>query len=215
ATVTEFRRVLFRSAIYVANGWRTLQAIGWQHAEPVLRSLAYGLLARDEDPNPAKADLPPDRPWRHNQAIVAKIRSDWQDGKPNAGATTELLQTLRHASADEAAGKVVELLNNGVAAQSIWDGLFETAGELLMRRPGIVSLHAVTSTNALHFAWQNSGDDETRRLLLLQNAAFLALFRGDPEGLKQTYLDELVAEEPKTNNGPSTEEIFAATSRNR
>ena len=208
-------RDIGHKAIYVANGWRTLQAIGWQHAEPVLRSLAYGLLARDEDPNPAKADLPPDRPWRHNQSTVAKIRSDWQDGKPSAAATTELLQTLRQASADEAAGKVVELLNKGVAAQSIWDGLFETAGELLMRRPGIVSLHAVTSTNALHFAWQNSGDDETRRLLLLQNASFLPLFRGDPDGLKQTHLNELAAEEPKTDRVPGTEEIFAAISKDR
>ena len=36
----------------------------------------------------------------------------------------------------------------------------------------------MTSTNALHYAYQASGDDQTRRLLLLQNAAFLPLFRG-------------------------------------
>ena len=42
-----------------------------------------------------------------------------------------------------------------------------------MRRPGIVALHAVTSTNALHFAYQTSSNSETRQLLLLQNAAFL------------------------------------------
>ena len=35
----------------------------------------------------------------------------------------------------------------------------------------------MTSTNALHYAYQASGDDQTRRLLLLQNAAFLPLFR--------------------------------------
>jgi len=39
-------REIGHKAIYVANSWRTLQAIGWQHAEPVLRSLAYGLLDR-------------------------------------------------------------------------------------------------------------------------------------------------------------------------
>ncbi len=72
---------------------------------------------------------------------------------------------------------VVELLNRGVAPQSIWDALFDGAGELLMRQPGIVSLHAATTTNALHFAYQASADDETRRLLMLQNAAFLPLFR--------------------------------------
>src|SRR5437588_1900308 len=34
-------RELGHKAIYVANSWRILQCIGWHHAEPVLRSLAY------------------------------------------------------------------------------------------------------------------------------------------------------------------------------
>ncbi len=53
---------------------------------------------------------------------------------------------------------VVEQLNRGVAPQSIWDALFQGAGELLMREPGLVALHAVTSTNALHFAYQTSAE---------------------------------------------------------
>ena len=32
-------RDIGHKAIFVANSWRTLQFIGWQHAEPVLRSL--------------------------------------------------------------------------------------------------------------------------------------------------------------------------------
>src|SRR5438094_10227690 len=55
-------REIGHKAIYVANSWRTLQAIGWHHAEPVLRSLTYALLDRLSDPNPAKNDLPADRP---------------------------------------------------------------------------------------------------------------------------------------------------------
>src|SRR5437867_2697595 len=172
-------REIGHKAIYVANSWRTLQAIGWQHAEPVLRSLAYGLLDREKDSNPAKADFEADRPGRRNVSALKKIRADWQDGKPSAAATTELLETLRHASPDEASDKVIEVLNRGVAPQSLWDGIFDAAGELLMRRPGILSLHALTSSNALHFAYLNSAEDETRRLLLLQNAAFLPMFRGD------------------------------------
>ena len=76
----------------------------------------------------------------------------------------------------------MELLNHKVSPQSIWDALFVGAGELLMRQPGIVGLHAVTSTNALHFAYQASTDEPNRRLLLLQNAAFLPMFRGAMEG---------------------------------
>ena len=207
-------REIGHKAIYVANSWRTLQAIGWQHAESVLRSLAYGLLDREGD-NPVRDDLPADRPWRHNQAAVAKIQPGWQDGKPSTAATTELLQTLRRASPDEASGKVVELLNRGVAPQSIWDGLFAAAGELLMRRPGILSLHALTCSNALHFAWATCASDETRRLLLLQNAAFLPLFRGNPDSLKQVHIDELPSAEPKTDAAPTVEEIFADISRDR
>ena len=169
-------RSIGHKAIYVANSWRTLQCIGWQHAEPVLRSLAYALLMH-EGGNPARRDDPADRPWRHNQERAARIKDDWTAGKPDAAASADLLATLRTGSDDDACEQVVELLNRGVAPQSVWDALFDAAGELLLRQPGIVSLHAVTSTNALHFAFQASGDDQTRRLLLLQNAAFLPLFR--------------------------------------
>ncbi|HVL14887.1 MAG TPA: twin-arginine translocation signal domain-containing protein, partial [Gemmata sp.] len=45
--------------IYVGNAFRTLEVIGWQHAEPVLRSLAFAILKHDGK-NPAKEDLEPD-----------------------------------------------------------------------------------------------------------------------------------------------------------
>src|SRR5207244_1026708 len=88
-------REIGHKAIYVANSWRTLQAIGWQHAEPVLRSLAYGLLDRGGDGNPSTNDYAEDRPWRHNQLAAAKIRNDWLRGKISPDATTDLLETLR------------------------------------------------------------------------------------------------------------------------
>ena len=46
-------RDIGHKAIYVANAFRTLQAIGWQHAEPILRSLTYAVLQHEGD-NPAK-----------------------------------------------------------------------------------------------------------------------------------------------------------------
>jgi hypothetical protein len=208
-------REIGHKAIYVANSWRALQAIGWQHAEPVLRSLACALLDRGGDSNPAKADFSADRPWRHNRAVVGKIRPGWQDGKPSSAATTDLLEMLRHASADEASDKVIELLNGGVSPQSVWDGFFDAAGELLMRRPGLVSLHALTSSNALHFAYQTSADDETRRLLLLQTASFLTLFRGDGDRLKKTRIDEVKTVGEAKEVAPGLDEIFADVSQDR
>jgi len=206
-------RELGHKAIYVANSWRTLQCIGWHHAEPVLRSLAYALLDRTGDSNPGKSDLPADRPGRRNLELGGTIRDDWSGGKISGGATREMLNTLRHGSAVDTSGKVVELLKNGVAPQSVWDALFNGAGELLLREPGIRSLHAVTCTNALHFSWQHCGSDSTRRYLLLQNAAILPHFRGNsPE---KAHIDELQAASMQVSGPLALEEIFAEISTDR
>jgi hypothetical protein len=209
-------RSIGHKAIYVANSWRTLQCIGWQHAEPVLRSLAYALLMHEGD-NPAKRDDSADRPWRKNQVRADRIKQDWTGGKCDASASADLLATLRKGSVDDACDQVVELLNRGIAAKSISDACFAGAAELILRQPGLISLHAATSTNALQFAFQASGDDRTRRLLLLQNAAFLPMFR-DAMGrgkLADARIDRL---EPASNlqSGPGAlEEIFAEASHDR
>jgi hypothetical protein len=176
--------------------------------------LAYALLYHEAD-NPAKRDAEPDRPWRRNQGLVSKIRAEWRQGKPSPEAVAEMLAVLREASDEEACDKVVGQLNRGVAPQSLWDAFFLGAGELLMRRPGIVSLHAVTSANALHHAYQNVDDDETRRLLLLQTAAFLTLFRGDRGGEKDVRIDLFEPLPIKATVASAVEEIFGDVSRDR
>src|SRR5947209_17446189 len=37
-------RDIGHKAIYVANGFRTIENIGWHHAEPTLRSMSFALL---------------------------------------------------------------------------------------------------------------------------------------------------------------------------
>ncbi|MHC4178120.1 MAG: twin-arginine translocation signal domain-containing protein [Planctomycetota bacterium] len=210
-------RSIGHKAIFVANSWRTLACIGWQHAEPVLRSLAYALLMHEGE-NPARRDAAADRPGRRNRQLAGRIRSDWREGKIDSAATAEMLAALRQGSHEQVCDEVVELLGRSVAPQSIWDALFSGAGELLLRQPGIVALHAVTSTNALYFAYLSSGDDLTRRFLLLQNAAFLPLFREAMRGrggLRDLRVDTLEPAEPKTAGPELIEEIFAEVSRDR
>jgi hypothetical protein len=210
-------RSIGHKAIFVANARRTLECMGWQHAEPVLRSLAYALLNHQGEPNPATGDLSADRPWRRNQERITSIRDNWLDGKQDDGATQELLATLRDGSADDACDLVVEQLNRGVSPQSLWDALFDGAAELLIRQPGIVALHSLTSSNALHYAFQASGEDQTRQLLLLQNAAFLPMFREAMRGrgdVGSEQLDQLEAI-PTPPTAQSVEEIFAEINRNR
>jgi len=171
-------RDIGHKAIYVANSWRTLQVIGWQHAEPVLRSLAYACLERDGGNNPAQSDLPADRPWRRNLPVVDTFRADWTEGKRDENATKEILSAAREASDEEISRRVVELLGRGANADAVWDAVFASGAEMTMRRPNILSLHAVTTANALHFAFRTCREENTRRMLLLQAASFLPLFRG-------------------------------------
>jgi hypothetical protein len=204
-------RDIGHKAIYVANGWRTLQTIGMQHAEPILRSLAYALLAH-EGANPAQRDADADRPFRRNQQRIRTIRSDWQTGKLNTAATVDLLSTLRQASTDDACLQVVDLLNRGVAPQSIWDALLNAAGELMMRRPGIIALHAVTSLNGLYFAYRTTHDNPTRQLLLLQGAAFITLFRRQPEAEQGFNIDQLQPAVLEPTDPEAIADIFSAVS---
>ncbi len=204
-------RSIGHKAIFVANSWRTLSAVGWQYAEPVLRSLAYALQNREGD-GPPDSDAPADRPWKRNAALAGTIRNEWQEGHVDDVATRELLTALRTTNDEETPRLVVEMLNRGVAPQSIWDGLHVGAGELLARQPGIVALHAVTSSNALRFAYEASASDDTRRMLLLQNASFVPLFRAamtrGKDRLADLQLDKL---EPLPLESPtgSVDEIFA------
>jgi hypothetical protein len=170
-------RDIGHKAIYVANAWRTLQAIGWRHAEPILRSLTFALLDHEGD-NPAKRDGDPDRPGRENLKRAADIGALSRPGrKPSPEATADLLAALRTANASEAAAKATEMLKGPIDPDSVWDAVFLAGGELLMRQPGIVGLHTLTSANALHYAYQTSANDETRKLALLQAVSFMPLFR--------------------------------------
>ncbi|ETX06489.1 hypothetical protein [Candidatus Entotheonella palauensis] len=204
-------RDIGHKAIYVANGWRTLQTIGMQHAEPILRSLAYALLAH-EGSNPAKRDADADQPFRQNQQRIREIRSDWQTGTLSTSATVDLLDTLRHASTDDACTQVAALLNRGIAPQSIWDALLNAAGELMMRHPGILALHAVTSLNGLYFAYRTTHDDPTRQLLLLQGTAFITLFRGQPESRQSFNINQLQPGRLEQEGPEAIDDVFSALS---
>ncbi|HJZ93991.1 MAG TPA: hypothetical protein VKE40_24160, partial [Gemmataceae bacterium] len=87
------------------------------------------------------------------------------------------------------------------------------------RRPGIPSLHAVTTANAIRFAYETTADDETRRWLLLQNASFVPMFRGEianrKEQLSDLRLDTLEPLAPKATGDLAVEEIFADLSKDK
>lgn len=211
-------RDIGHKAIYAANSWRTLQTIGWRHAEPIVRSLAYALLDHGTGDNPAKRDDEADRPGRENLKRLTKIRPNWQEGKHAPELAREFLASLRKDSPAEASEQAVALLNSGVHPDSLWDGLFLQAGELLMRQPGIVGLHCFTTINALHFAYETTASDETRRLMLLQGSAFLPMFlkaMGGRGKVNDGKLDQLEKADAKGDPREQVEAIFASIPKDR
>jgi hypothetical protein len=93
--------------------------------------------------------------------------------------------------------------------------MFQCAGELLMRAPGVIALHACTTTNALHYAFRHASNDETRRFLMLQNASFLPLFREDAGangGVEIDTFEPLVSE---SRGHAAVDEIFAGLNEDR
>src|SRR5918998_3992968 len=65
------QRNIGHKPIFAAQCWRTLQAIGWEHAEPVLRSLAFGLLDQQGENTNA-----PSGPYEASVASAARLRAD-------------------------------------------------------------------------------------------------------------------------------------------
>jgi hypothetical protein len=204
------QRDIGHKAIFAAQCWRTLQAIGWQHAEPVLRSLASGMLDLRQDERPV-----PVGPYAANLEQATKIRDDWQSGKADPGATVALLEAIRQGSPEATSIEAVKLLNGGASPDSLWDAVVLGGSELLMRNPGIISLHAVTAANALHFIYGASGDDTTRRLALLQAVGWLPLYRGRarPDGAIRIDAIENLATD--SSGDEAVGELFASISKDK
>ncbi len=203
------QRNIGHKPIFAMQCWRTLQAIGWEHAEPVMRSLAFGIL-----------DLQGSRPgavgpYEANLENAKKFRADWQHGKLDTEATRTLLSTIREASPEEVSEEVVELLNDGVHPDALWDAVILAGSEMFIRDPSIAPLHAVTAANALHYIYGASGDENTRKLALLQGAGWLPLYRSRTSGRSDLKVDAMEPVELESEGEEAVAEIFATVDSNR
>lgn len=210
-------RSIGHKSIFLANSWRTLQVIGWEFAEPVLRSLTFALLNHTGEPNPAENDLAADRPWRENEQLLERIPANWLSGRFDKSVPNRLLAAFRNDMPEAAAAIAADALSRGSGPQSVWDGVFVGAGELLMRQPGIIGLHGLTTANAMYYLWKNANDDRVRQRLLLQACSFNPMFRSSASGrgkLGQQTIETLTKTELKTNGEKPVDEILAEISGN-
>jgi hypothetical protein len=203
-------RNIGHKAIFAAQAWRTLQAIGWQNAEPVLRSLAFGLLDRQGKPGKDVVG-----PYASNLEVAKQFPEHWSTGAEDRAASDRVLDVLRTASPKAAGSGLLEYLQGGVGPEVVWDGILKGANELLLRKPGIIALHAVTSVNALHFIFGAAADETTRRTALLQAASWTAMFRealGDAPTIKLNMMEPL--EVPKSP-ADAIADMFATIKKSR
>jgi hypothetical protein len=203
------QRNIGHKPIFAAQSWRTLQAIGWEHAEPVLRSLTFGLLDLQGDrPRPVG-------PYEANLENARKVRDDWQVGRQDTGATKSLLQTIRQASPEAASAEAARMLNRGIAPGALWDAVVLSGSEHMMRSPGIIAVHATTAANSLHYIFHASGDDLTRRLALLQAVGWQPLYRDRLKAANPVEIDSLKAEGSVSQGEEAVGEIFTAINQDR
>ena len=119
--VRDYRNIGHK-AIYTANACRTLQAIGWQHAEPVLRSLVSSQLdfGREQQMNGYALD---DQCYPANLKRVkdsfSRLGEIWSAGPADAAATRGILAAIREATPDEACADAAGRLIKGEASARI------------------------------------------------------------------------------------------------
>ena len=203
-------RAIGHKAIAVQNVHRLLPLVGPEYAPSMLRSLAAALQNRGYDPNPATSDLPSDRTWRAFQTMLGEVPKTWKLGRRDDAARNELVRTLREVSELDAGRAVIDLLKGGVSTDSIWEALFATAAELVLRRPAVVPVHAQTSANAFHYVFRHARAETTQLLALLQSAAFMPAFR---RGIANTQPDLRIDElEPLAVPGNGAEALREAFS---
>ncbi len=177
-------RPIGHKAIFVTNTWRTLQTIGWQHAEPAFRSLGQALAGNGTQfENGLRFD---DQCHRENdehvRAHAAALPIDWADQTASGSAAdvataAALLAPIRAGHAAAACREAIALLTESkVRAGALWDIVHLAAAEFMLRRGNFSDVHAVTSVNALHFGFRMARSTETRLFLLLQALGWMAHF---------------------------------------
>jgi len=206
-------RAIGHKAITVSNAHSLVALLGSVDAEPILRSTVAALQNSAGAPDPSRHDLQPDRPWRQNQQQLRQLPQSWKQGHDDAGARKELRAALYHVSEDAAGAVVVKFLRQGISPEAVWRVLFDTAAELLVHQPSVVLVHAQTTANALHYAYRVCSDEPTQQLMLLQCAAFIAMFRTLVNATQQDFsLDGLQPLPLDSRGADSIAEIFTDVS---
>ena len=163
--------------IHAAQMERVLGRIGWRHAEPALRTLVMASLVNRDT-----------AAFERSRDLSRRLPDRWLEGKEDPEQSCQLLRELAVRPPRGAQELVVDSFKDGLGPNTVWDALRLFGSEMVLRRPGrsasdgrtaLLPVHALTVTNAFGHAWRSTKVEETRRLLILQAAAWLAAMRDD------------------------------------
>lgn len=171
-------RIIGHKMIFATQSFRAIEDLGWRLALPAVRAVVRGIL--DQNPYGRFADDESRRILAAFDGNVERARrfpAGWQHGRDDPDASLLLLRQLRDADVDGGAAGVLAALADGCGERTVWDGLRLYAFELSMRHPDIAGMHPVTSVNALYRGSRITDREPTRRLCVLQAAAWMVMFR--------------------------------------
>ncbi len=173
-------RNLGHKAIYTANLRRTLEHVGLVPGEAALRSLASSLcyLGTKGAANGFHLD---DQCYGANVERLARQPAPATSAIDGVAAEPAAVRDLVRSMLSGDSAAACDRAWSGVrdfhfAVQDVWDAVHLAAADLMLRKPGIDALHAVTSANALHFAGRTAVSPRLRALLLLQAVGWMAHF---------------------------------------
>jgi hypothetical protein len=226
-------------AIWAANVLRTLETVGWQHAEAVLRVVVRNLLGEKSDM--ALQSYPGNS--ERVRKTIGKLPATWAENVSDRGFVREFLALWRESTAvprdqsprrgefpgifdsrmtphaikkREAACDLVAsgLVGGRIRAGAVWDAVHLAVGELILSaHRGSEAGHSNTVTNALHYAFEVSAEPANRLLALLQAVGWLFHFRenmADKDWLNEPRpITDIVAAKIPDDPAEAVEEILA------
>ncbi|MEM7350602.1 MAG: hypothetical protein AAF657_07335 [Acidobacteriota bacterium] len=184
--------------VYGAMTEAVLRRIDWRYAEPVARSLVYGLVGQGREG-------PLIRAYEHAVTVEASFPEGWlarQGTDPKTSVA--VLRSLLTGDYKNAHNTMIQAARDGASAQTLWDAARLGAAELWLRRKSndpesgeaIRAVHAVTEVWSLSHAWRATRSARNRHLLLLQAASWVPEMR-----------DMLLARDAIAMQGPGIENL--------
>jgi hypothetical protein len=211
----DFRNIGHK-ATYVAGALRVLDTIGWQQAEPVLRSVATAMtdFGHDAEVNGFTFES---QCYLSNRRLLSDVDAEpllAVETKNRHAATQAMFGLLRTAPFGEACQEALKSLQTATTdVVALWDAVVLSACDLIMRRRGIFGIHAVTSIHGLHYAYVAAAEPSVRLLMLFQAIGWICQFRYFMDRQEPLSSDSILELQP-TPAPPQTEDaldlIFAS-----